>query len=491
MLFHSTDFFVLFPIIVLLFYIVPHKFRSVWLLLASYYFYMSWNPKYAVLLMISTLVAYGVAIVIQKVKGNLVLKRGFLFVGIFFQLAQLCFFKYFNFGLTTLERIFGIFHIKMELPVFDLMLPVGISFYSFLIIGYLVDVYKEKTKAETSILQFALFVSFFPNFAAGPIERANHLLPQIAKTREFSYELVKKGLLLMAFGYFQKLVIAHRAGIVVDQVYGNLDTFHGVQVLIAVFCFAIQIYCDFSGYTMIAIGAANVLGFQLQPNFRQPYLARSIQDFWRRWHISLSGWFRDYLYIPLGGNRGKKWKTYRNLMITFLISGLWHGASWHFVIWGGLNGVYEIAGDITRKSRSKVRTMLQLKENSFVHQMIQRVMTFFLVSVTWIFFRAEGFRVALSVIKKMCSEFHPSVLWDGSIYELGLDRYNMVVLLIAIVLLVMVDVLHESEKSISSFLGKQPLFLRWLCYLSISLILIFQIIYQFGGPASDFIYSKF
>jgi len=343
MLFNSIDFLIFFPIVTIAYFLIPHRFRYLWLLFASYYFYMCWNPKYALLMATSTVITWASGILIDRAnnKKNKTeqekTKEKKLWVALSFisNLAILFFFKYFDFALANVNAVLAQFNFELIQPAFDVVLPVGISFYTFQALSYTVDIYRKEIYAEKNILKYALFVSFFPQLVAGPIERSKNLLVQFNKEHHFDYKRVKNGLLLMLWGFFMKLVIADRVAMVVDQVYNNYTQYAGFEIAIATVFFAIQIYCDFGSYSNIAIGAAQVMGFTLMENFRQPYFSKSVAEFWRRWHISLSSWFRDYLYIPLGGNRKGKVRKYINLMIVFLTSGLWHGASWHFVVWGG------------------------------------------------------------------------------------------------------------------------------------------------------------
>ncbi|MCE7945771.1 MAG: MBOAT family protein, partial [Chlorobi bacterium CHB1] len=311
MLFHSLEFIIFFPVVVAIYFLAPLRFRQFFLLLASYYFYMCWKAEYAVLILLSTGIDYVAALHMHKTSG-----RGNIFY---------------------------------EFPLFDILLPVGISFYTFQTLSYTIDVYRSEKTPERNFIKFALYVTFFPQLVAGPIERSTRLLPQFDHEHKFDANRVVSGLRLMLWGFFKKLVIADRLALYVNEVYNNPADYTGLPVIIATYFFAFQIYCDFSAYSDIAIGAARVLGFDLMKNFRQPYLAQSIGEFWKRWHISLSTWFRDYLYIPLGGNRVSRLRWYVNLMAVFLISGLWHGANWTFVVWGALHGSYFVLSLLTQK----------------------------------------------------------------------------------------------------------------------------------------------
>ena len=342
MLFNSVSFLIFFPIVVLMYFLIPKRMKYIWLLIASYYFYMSWNPKYVLLMMMSTvltwLAGWGISYVRAKRIGGQLLKRLCMIVCCLVNLGILFFFKYFDFILENINAVIGRIGIQIIEKPFDVVLPVGISFYTFQALGYMIDVYRGTVEAEKNIAKYALFVSFFPQLVAGPIERTGNLLKQINEIpdkRLVNYERITNGLVYMLYGFFLKLVIADRISIMVDTVYNKWFIYGTVELVVASVGFAIQIYCDFSSYSTIAIGAAQVMGFELMENFDAPYFSRSIKEFWHRWHISLSTWFRDYVYIPLGGSHCTKGRKYFNLMVTFLISGLWHGAEWTFVIWGG------------------------------------------------------------------------------------------------------------------------------------------------------------
>lgn len=351
MLFNSIDFLIFFPLVAAIFFVIPKKLRYIWLLIASYYFYMSWNPKYAILIALSTFITYISSIFIQKYNDQkrIVLKKVCLAESIVSNLSILCLFKYANFIIINISKLLSILNIGIIERRLDLLLPVGISFYTFQALSYTIDVYRGEIKAETNIFKYALFVSFFPQLVAGPIERSKNLLCQINNIDHISvwnFEQVKRGFLLIMWGLFQKLVIADRAALLVNTVFQHYQNYGFLEIFTAAILFAFQIYCDFGGYTNIARGSACVMGFHLMNNFRQPYLAQNIKDFWRRWHISLTSWFTDYLYIPLGGNRNGRHRKYLNILIVFGVSGLWHGASWNFIVWGLLHAIYQIIGDI-------------------------------------------------------------------------------------------------------------------------------------------------
>ena len=342
MQFNSYDFMIFFPIVLMVYFVIPTKVRGIWLLVASYYFYMSWNPKYALLIGFSTIITYICGIGIDKWKESENIGRDpvkwILFFGIMINLIILAVFKYSNFVLESVDLLFRRLHIGTIDRRVDLLLPVGISFYTFQALGYVIDVWRGEVKAEKNIVKYALFVSFFPQLVAGPIERSKNLLGQIRdveKIKLWNARRVTSGAILMVWGFFMKMVVADRVAILVDTVFDNYRFYGSTELLLAVIGFSIQIYCDFGSYSLIAIGAAKIMGFHLMENFNAPYFAKDIRDFWSRWHISLSTWFRDYLYIPLGGNRKGRFRKALNLMIVFLVSGLWHGANWTFLAWGG------------------------------------------------------------------------------------------------------------------------------------------------------------
>lgn len=346
MLFNSSQFLIFFPLVVLIYFIIPQKIKYLWLLAASYYFYMSWNAKYALLLLFSTVVTYLCGLLIEKVKRcqweekrKTKYKKLILISGFVLSLLLLSYFKYTNFVGGLANRVFTLLHIALKIPRFDILLPVGISFYTFQALGYIMDVYRDEIYAEKNFFRYALFVSFFPQLVAGPIERSGNLLKQLSSPARFSYDRAKDGVYLMLWGFFLKIVIADRIALFVDTVYGDYMKYGGWYLVVATVLFAFQIYCDFYGYSTITMGAAWVLGVRLMENFNAPYLATSVSDFWRRWHISLTTWFRDYLYIPLGGNRKGKLRKYINKMIVFAASGLWHGSSLAYVLWGGYQWV--------------------------------------------------------------------------------------------------------------------------------------------------------
>lgn len=487
MLFDSMEFLTFFPIVIGMYFIVPKKLRCVWLLITSYYFYMSWNPKYAILIAFSTVITYfsGLCMGGGKTKRK---KQVVVAVSLISNLSILAIFKYTNFVLQTLSSMTGYLGFGTIDGRLDLLLPVGISFYTFQALSYTIDVYRGSIKVEKNILRYALFVSFFPQLVAGPIERTGNLLGQIQRIKEvklWSFERIRDGFLLMFWGFFQKLVIADRAAILVNQVYNSYQDYGFFELLIASVLFAFQIYCDFGGYSNIACGAAQVMGFSLTKNFRQPYLAASIKDFWKRWHISLTSWFTDYLYIPLGGNKkGICWK-YFNIFIVFLVSGLWHGASWHFVAWGLLHAVYQVVGNLKTYIQKKLGKDYK-KGSSFSQRLGKIIVTFILVDFAWIFFRSNSIHHVYFIFQQMFSTFQVA-----DIFEIGLDRGNWFVLCIGIIILLTVDAIHEKGNSIFLLINRQTIWFRWSLYLGLVWSIIMFGIYGIGYDASQFIYFQF
>ena len=498
MLFNSLQFLMFFPVAVLLYYLLPNRFRYIWLLVCSYFFYMCWNVKYIILLIASTIVTYLSGLLIEKVKNNTLptdktsSKAKWIVAGSFtLNLTLLGVFKYFNFFMENLQKFFNLMNIEFQTPKFSLLLPVGISFYVFQALGYTMDVYRGEVKAEKNFLKYAVFVSFFPQLVAGPIERTKNLLSQFDEEHKFNFDEVKSNLLLMAWGFFIKMVIADRIAIFVDAVYGNYTLYDGWYIVVASILFAFQIYCDFAGYSIIAMGAAGVMGFRLMENFRSPYCAVSVKDFWSRWHISLTSWFRDYLYIPLGGNRKGKVRKYLNQIIVFCVSGLWHGAMWSYVIWGGLNGLFLVIGEATYSIRTKMKKRMCLKQTASSNKILSALLTFLLVDFSWIFFRASGTKEALYIIRSMCEADNFEIFLNGSLYGLGLDQRNFVVMLLSILLLIIVDVLHTKEIHIRTWITQQNLWCRWLIYIGlIEAILVFGI-WGVGYDKASFIYFQF
>lgn len=498
MQFNSVNFMLYFPIVIGLYFVIPSKWRKMWLLLASYYFYMSWNAKYVLLIGTSTIATYLCGLLLSKCmkeKAAVWKKKTIIVSCMILNLGILAVFKYGNFTIDSVNAILKMFHMNVIDRKIDLLLPVGISFYTFQALGYIVDVYRGDVEAEKDFCRYALFVSFFPQLVAGPIERSKNLLNQmrgIEKIRLWNARRVTSGAILMVWGFFMKMVISDRIALLVNQVFDNYRVYGSTELILAALGFTVQIYCDFGSYSIIAIGAAKIMGFELMENFNTPYFARNIRDFWSRWHISLSTWFKDYLYIPLGGNRKGKWRKALNLMIVFLVSGLWHGARWNFVAWGGIHGLYQVIGDLTRHTKEKIIKRLQIKTECMSWKLLQTVITFSLVVFAWVFFRADSITDALYFIKRMLIRQTPWALFDGTIYTLGLDATEVNILIFSIIVLLLVDLIKYRKKiNLDEFLFEQNIWFEWLV-----LIVLIGMIFVFGeyGPAFDvqqFIYFQF
>ncbi|MEZ4801576.1 MAG: MBOAT family O-acyltransferase [Gelidibacter sp.] len=450
------------------------------ILVSSYVFYGWWDWRFLFLIAISSLVDFyiGKKLYVTEQKNK---RKQLLFVSLFVNLGLLFYFKYTNFFIETFVDSFRLFGSKLQVSTLNIILPVGISFYTFQTLSYTIDIYRKQLEPTKDTLSFFSFVAFFPQLVAGPIERASHLLPQFYRTYKFDYNQVKSGLLLMAFGLFKKMVIADRAAILVNQVYNSPTDYYGYETIIATVLFAFQIYCDFSGYSDIAIGAARTLGFDLMKNFDSPYFSKSITEFWRRWHISLSTWFRDYVYIPLGGSRNGKYKTYANLFIVFLVSGLWHGAAITFVVWGAIHGIFIVI----EKALSGVRKKIFPSKKHILNYILALPFTFFIVCVAWVFFRANSFSDALLVLKNSLYV----VKHEDFLYQLGLNHREIKVLIISILLLLIKDAVDRKDIWTEKILKFNIIF-RWLIYLALIMTILIYGIYG-GDEKSEFIYFQF
>ena len=484
MLFNSFHFLVFLPIVVVLYYALPQKFRWFLLLVASYYFYMSWKAEYIILIVASTLVDFGAGLAIENADSKK-RKKLWLFLSLFVNLGLLFTFKYWDFFNESIRDTLNLFSIPFDPSTLKLLLPVGISFYTFQTLSYTIDIYYGKIKPIKHLGIFATYVSFFPQLVAGPIERAKHLIPQFYNKVVFEYERVKNGLLLMLWGFFVKIVIADRLAILVNTVYKHDESHNylldhtGASLFIASFFFMFQLYLDFSAYSNIAIGAARVLGFDLQSNFRRPYWATSISDFWHRWHISLSTWFRDYVYIPLGGNKRGVKRHLINLLITFLLSGLWHGASWNFALWGLLNGLFLIAQVFIdrRKTSKKPKT-------SFIKRILQSAVVMLLWGGSLIFFRAQTFDDAIYVFQNISLTG-----WDN-LYELGLTVSEFKFVFYCLVSIYILDYIQE-KKDLYKFLTDRNIVIRFAVYITAILMIIYLGAYGEDVSDNQFLYFQF
>jgi alginate O-acetyltransferase complex protein AlgI len=479
MLFNSIEFLIFFPIVVTLYFAIPQKWRWGFLLAASYYFYMSWKAEYLILILVSTAIDYIAGIKMSGLSEKSKRKK-YLVLSLLSNLGILFGFKYFNFFNESVRAVFDSFNIFYNVPAFDVLLPVGISFYTFQTLSYTIDVYRGNKEPERHLGKFALYVAFFPQLVAGPIERSTTLLPQLHLNYKFDYDRVVDGLRLMLWGFFKKVVIADRLAYYVNLVYNNPDDYYGLQVVIATIFFAFQIFCDFSGYSDIAIGTAKVLGVNLMENFNKPYFSKSISEFWKRWHISLSTWFKDYVYISLGGNRVIKWRWYYNLFITFLVSGLWHGANWTFVVWGGLHGLYLIISIVSGSTRAKMINFFRLSKSPFLLKLWKVFTVFVLVDFSWIFFRANNLSDAFTLIGNMFV-FDFSNLLNNSI--------GFSTLMVNFGLIAIMEIFHLLERGTkwSLYISERPTIIRWSVYFFITVC----ILYLGGQGGKQFIYFQF
>ena len=493
MLFNSLQFLIFLPIVLLICFILPKKVRYLWMLASSYYFYMCWNAGYGLLLLACTLVTYFGALGIEwcNKQENSSGKKKIVTAGILINIGLLGYFKYTDFLLEIGREAFALIGVEWELPKTDILLPVGISFFTFQALSYLIDVYRGDTYAEKNFFRYALFVSFFPQLVAGPIERSKNLLKQLKEPPVFQYENMREGIWMMLYGFFLKIVLADRIAVYVDTAYGNYAEFSGIYLIIAALLFAIQLYCDFYGYSVIAMGTAKLLGYRLMDNFHSPFYATSIEELWRRWHISLNTWFRDYLYIPLGGNRKGKVRQYVNKVIVFFVSGLWHGANWSFVIWGMLNGMYQLLGQLFMPVRNRVVKVFGLDRSTFSHRLYQRVVTFLLFAFSGIFFRAADSKEAIEIIKGIAAQWNPWILFDGSLYKCGLDQKNFQMMLLGIMILFTGDYFKDRGRKLRTKIMAQEAWFRILLASFTVLALLLFGIWGTGYEKAGFIYFQF
>lgn len=485
MSFVSFGFFLFFCAVAIAYFLLPHRYRWIWLLAASYFFYMCFNPWYAVFLAVTTLTTYLAGLRI----GSGGRKKMWAVLCLIVNLGILLVFKYLNLFSEWYAQAASLFGFSFSAAHFDLLLPVGISFYTFQAVSYIIDVYRGDTKPQRHFGKYALFVSFFPQITSGPIGKSKEMLSQFDEVHSFDETQAKEGLLLMLWGYFQKMIVADRLGMLVDTVYRQPQKYYGLASLLAVVFYAFQIYCDFAGYSNISIGMAKVLGFRLPVNFNRPYFAKSIQDFWRRWHISLSTWFRDYLYIPLGGNRCSAFRHCLNIVIVFTICGFWHGAAVGFLVWGLLHGVYQVIGLLTRNIRASARAKLGIRADSSLYRVWQAAVTFLLTTFAWIFFRASTLADAATVIGSLF-RFNPAAFGDGSVFQLGLSQPEMAVAVVGLLVVLAVDLLSRKRQLIRSILSfRTPA--RWAFYITAAMILVIFGVYGSQYSAQQFIYYQF
>jgi len=478
MLFNSIDFAIFLPIVFILYWFVANKnlkFQNFLIVIASYLFYGWWDWRFLSLILFSTLVDYTIGRRLLNEESQRK-RKILLWISILVNLGFLGFFKYYNFFLDNFITAFSFFGTPINAQGLNIILPVGISFYTFQTLSYTIDVYKRKLEPTKDFIAFTAFVSFFPQLVAGPIERATNLLPQFYKKRIFDNDKAIDGIYLIIWGLFKKVVIADSCAIYTNEIFANYENMNSISLLLGAIYFAFQIYGDFSGYSDIAIGTSKLFGIDLMTNFKFPYFSRDIAEFWRRWHISLSTWFRDYLYIPLGGSKGSKMQSFRNIFIIFIVSGFWHGANWTFIIWGVLNALYFIPIFLIKKNRKNLDTVAQGKTFPNFSELISVLITFFLVVIGWVFFRADNITIALKYIKKLFSfDFHNAVQY------LSIERYAPELMILISIFIIVEWNSREKE---------HPFFGKWI---NLKLVLTILGIITLGiySDVTDFIYFQF
>ena len=477
MFFNSIEFLIFLPLCFILYWFVVNrnlKLQNAFILVASYFFYGWWDYRFLGLIAFSTVIDYSLGIAISKsqIKSR---KKLFLFISLAINLGLLGFFKYFNFFIDSWIEAFNSLGYEMYASTLNIILPVGISFYTFQTLSYTIDVYREKLEPSKNLINFAAYVAFFPQLVAGPIERATNLLAQFSKKRVFNEEQAISGVNLILWGLFQKVVIADSCAPYVNNIFNNYESMNSLSLILGAVYFAFQIYCDFAGYSNIAIGTARLLGFDLMRNFNYPYFSRDMAEFWRRWHISLSTWFRDYLYIPLGGSRGSKWMQLRNVFIIFMVSGLWHGANWTFVFWGFLHALFFVPILLLNRNRNNLDQVAKGKLLPSFKEMGQMLFTFLLACIAWVFFRVPNIAAAFDYLKNVFTEA------SFKIEYLNIERYNIEMLLILFIF-VIYEWFHREEEH--PFTGKW----KWIKIASVILMLLTLGVYS---NHQDFIYFQF
>lgn len=477
MLFNSIAFLIFLPVVFVIYWVIfKHslRFQNIFLLIASYLFYGWWDYRFLALIAASTIVDYFIGRFLQKT-GNPVRRKVLLGLSLVLNIGFLGFFKYYNFFIESWRDSWAGIGVEMNISSLNIILPVGISFYTFQTLSYTIDVYRRRIEPTSNFLNFSVFVAFFPQLVAGPIERAKHLLPQFTRKRIFHEERAISGIHLILWGLFKKIVIADSCAIYVNAIFNNSENMNSASLLLGAFYFAFQIYGDFSGYSDIAIGTGRLFGFDLMRNFNFPYFSRNIGEFWRRWHISLSTWFRDYLYIPLGGSRGSKWQRVRNVFIIFLVSGFWHGANWTFVIWGGLHALFFLPLLIGNQNRKHLNQVAENKLLPTFQELLQMLFTFGLTCFAWIFFRASSLPEALYFIQRIFTDL------SFDLQYLSIERYNVEMLFI-IGIFILLEWFHRQLEH--PFSGS----LKWLKITTIIFMLLTLGVYS---NQQEFIYFQF
>lgn len=485
MIFNSINFAIFLPIVFFLYWFVVNKsfrLQNVLLFVASYFFYACWDWRLLFLLMFSTFLDYYTGLKMQESEGHQKRKKFWLWLSIGINLGFLGIFKYYNFFAVSFEEAISYFGLEVSPWTLRIILPVGISFYTFHGLSYVIDIYNNRIEAEKNLLDYAVFVSFFPLLVAGPIERATHLLPQIKKERTFVYSTAADGIRQILWGLFKKIVIADNCAEYANLIFNNPTEYSGSTLAIGAIFFAFQIYGDFSGYSDIALGTARLFGIELLKNFAFPYFSRDIAEFWRRWHISLSSWFKDYVYFPLGGSRGGTWLKIRNTGIIFALSGFWHGANWTFIVWGILNAIYIMPSIIFNTNRNNLGIVAQGKHFPSIKELFQMLITFILTMFAWIFFRAESIDKAIVFIKNIFSK----TLFEIPAVQEQYPQMIFIPMILIILFLAIEWIGRESNFAIQhwSKIKKRPI--RWSAYIAIAFS-----IFLAQGKAINFIYFQF
>ena len=484
MLFNSPEFAVFFPIVTLLYFLLPTKLRAPMLLAASCWFYMAFIPKYILILIFVIGFDYTAGILIEGAQGAK--RRWLLISSLCVNIGTLGFFKYFNFVNDNLAAVLGSLGMHDPVSKLQIILPIGLSFHTFQSMSYTIEVYRGRFKAERSLLHFALYVMYYPQLVAGPIERPQNLLHQFREEHKFDKARFADGLRLMATGLFKKIVIADRAAILVNAVYAKPDHYSAGQLLVATWFFAVQIYCDFAGYSEIARGASRIMGMEVMRNFNSPYLATSIADFWRRWHISLSTWFRDYVYIPMGGNRCSADRVCFNLAVVFLVSGFWHGANWTYIVWGALHGFFFIVYVLSEGWRGRVVAALGWQDRPAL-KLLSWLLTFNLICVTWIFFRAKNLADAWLIVRHIFTGFVPVT---GSDPHMGLDGTQTGMVLALMFVLFLSEWLGRKQP-VWERIDTLPQWWRWSAYYGFGVAFVVLLILTPDHTPQPFIYFQF
>ncbi|MCI6276388.1 MAG: MBOAT family protein [Clostridium sp.] len=485
--FNSLQFITFLPIVLILYYAVPFRFRHILLLAASYVFYGAFSKKYAMLLFLFTFISYFFARLIVRAEDDRKRAKFYLVTCIALHVAALGYFKYSNFGIQIVNSIAG-----TSIHQWDIIMPLGISFYTFKALSYLIDVYRNKNSIQRNFFKYAAYIAYFPQVTSGPIERSERFFSELDAEKDFDEKDISSGVIRMLWGFMKKMVIVDRMSVIVGAVYGSYMNYGKAVLFITTLIYSIEIYFDFSAYSDISIGISRMFGFRFMENFKFPYCAKSIGEFWRRWHMSLSLWFRDYLYIPLGGNRKGAVRQYINIVIVFLVSGIWHGASFNFIFWGFLHGFYQVVGAILKPAREYFIKLFKVDKERFSYKLGQTVVTFMLVNFAWIFFRAEDVKDGFAIVKQMV--MGTSNLWqvfDGTMYNLGLTQSSFDLMFVMTIIVLIFEYVHNEKHDLVEGFSRQGIIFRCLMYYLILFVIFIFGIYGASNGGGHFIYGQF